>query len=193
MLIERFAPHPDAIERHHLHIDAPKELVYAALWRTDFGASIVTKTLMRLRSLPSLLLRTGHAPTPPRVLDLEAMMGTAFGKLDEKPGEEIVLGVSGRFWRPTGNLLPFHRSDFDGPVASGTARGVWNFHVSGEDGGTRLFTETRVVCGDPASRRKFLAYWMVIRPFSGWIRLVMLRAVAAECASMRKRGPHAGG
>jgi hypothetical protein len=60
----------------------------------------------------------------------------------------------------------------------GFARGVWNFSVSdGQDGQTVLRTETRVVCGDAASRQKFLAYWLVVRPFSGLIRLIMLRTV----------------
>jgi hypothetical protein len=43
-------------------------------------------------------------------------------------------------------------------------------------------TETRIVCTDEASRRAFLRYWRVIRPFSGLIRLEMLRLLrnAAE-------------
>jgi len=47
---------------------------------------------------------------------------------------------------------------------------------------TILSTETRVTCGDAASRRKFLLYWSVIRPFSGLIRILLLRALrdAAE-------------
>ena len=89
-----------------------------------------------------------------------------------------MLGVTGRFWRPTGNLSPFHRPDFDLPVPAGMARGVWNFSVSERGNGqTTLSTETRVICGDPASRRKFLAYWVIVRPFSGLIRLIMLRRV----------------
>ena len=77
----------------------------------------------------------------------------------------------------------FKRSDFDHPVPAGFARGVWNFSLSeGLEGQTILQTETRVICGDSASRRKFLAYWFVVRPFSGLIRLIMLRNVrrAAE-------------
>jgi hypothetical protein len=48
-------------------------------------------------------------------------------------------------------------------------------------GRTVLTTETRVACGDPASRAKFRAYWTVVRPFSGLIRILMLRAVRREC------------
>jgi hypothetical protein len=47
-----------------------------------------------------------------------------------------------------------------------------------------LSTETRVACGDAASRAKFRVYWTFVRPFSGLIRIVMLRAVrrAAEAS-----------
>ena len=43
--------------------------------------------------------------------------------------------------------------------------------------GTTLSTETRVLATDEASRRAFRRYWLVIRPFSGLIRRVWLRAI----------------
>ena len=60
----------------------------------------------------------------------------------------------------------------------GRAHAVWNFRVlpRGEQGSV-LSTETRVTCGDPASRARFSRYWLVVRPFSGLIRIVMLRAI----------------
>jgi len=42
-------------------------------------------------------------------------------------------------------------------------------------------TETRIRCTDDASRRAFLRYWRVIRPFSGLIRMEMLRSI--RCAA----------
>ena len=41
-----------------------------------------------------------------------------------------------------------------------------------------LSTETRVVLTDEESRRAFRRYWLVIRPWSGLIRRVWLRAIA---------------
>jgi hypothetical protein len=43
-------------------------------------------------------------------------------------------------------------------------------------GESSLSTETRVHVADPAARRKFRRYWRVIRPFSGLIRILFLRA-----------------
>jgi hypothetical protein len=45
-----------------------------------------------------------------------------------------------------------------------------------EGKGARLETETRVFLTDAAARRRFDAYWIVVRPFSGLIRRRWLRA-----------------
>ncbi len=59
---------------------------------------------------------------------------------------------------------------------------VWNFTVQEAAANrTTLSTETRITCGDETSRLKFRAYWLFVRPFSGLIRLVMLRAVRHAC------------
>jgi hypothetical protein len=182
MLIDRFLREYDHTEIHRIEIDAPPDVVYDAVWRTDIGSSLVVRGLLALRSVPKLL--TG-APLPARAsFRLETLLGAGFGLLAEEKGKEVVLGVNGRFWRPVDNLLPFDRDDFDRPVPAGTARGVWNFSTTEvRPGRTELTTETRVACGDDASRRKFAAYWTFVRPFSGLIRILMLRAVARECGT----------
>jgi hypothetical protein len=109
---------------------------------------------------------------------LQRIIDRGFGLLAEETGREILLGVAGRFWRPTGNVEPFDRDSFSRPVPPGMARGLWNFKVvAAGDRETILSTETRVTCGDPASRRRFRLYWLVIRPFSGLVRIIMLRAI----------------
>ena len=176
MLIDSFAPNPEVVETHSIDIAASREVVYRALWTTDIGGSIVIKLLLALRSLPEFVLH-GSRPRNSEV-NLQTLIDSGFGVLVEKPGEEIVLGVTGRFWRPTGNLSPFRRKDFDQPLPPGIARAVWNFSVSeSRNGFTTLSTETRVTCGDVASRRKFRLYWFFVRPFSGLIRRLMLRSV----------------
>ena len=177
MLIDSFAPSPDAVETHSIVINASTEEVARALWTTDLGASLIIKLLLGLRSLPEFILRRGPVPPRKRAITLQTIVDSGFGILAKEP-EEIVLGVTGRFWRPTGNLLSFKREDFDHPVPPGLARGIWNFTVrEDKPGRTILTTETRVICGDDVSRRKFHIYWLFVRPFSGLIRRLMLRAV----------------
>ncbi len=60
----------------------------------------------------------------------------------------------------------------------GYAKAVWDFRLTPEAGGTRLSTETRINCTDAASRRRFRLYWRIVGPFSGLIRIALLRAVA---------------
>lgn len=187
-LIESFVPNPDAVEVHQIEIAASCETVYRALWTANLGGSLIVRGLMALRSLPEWVLQPKHRRRLPQQVTLHTLMEAGFGQLAEEPGREIVFGIAGRFWRPLGNLLPFRAEDFQGPVPSGLARAVWNFAVQETSTGqTLLSTETRVVCGDPASRAKFRAYWVIVRPFSGLIRLLMLRAVrrAAEGPGVR--------
>jgi hypothetical protein len=181
MLIDSFAPNPDAVETHRIHINASPNVVYRALRTADLGSSLVIKFLLALRSLPEFILHPRKPPPRDRRITLQTLIDVGFGVLAEQPGKEIVLGVSGKFWRPTGNLSPFNRVDFDAALPAGRPRAVWNFHVEGADDQTTLSTETRVVCGDRDSRRKFRAYWFFVRPFSGLIRRLMLRAVRRDC------------
>jgi hypothetical protein len=181
MLIESFAPNPDAVETHRITIAASCEAVYQALWTTDLGDSLVMRGLLALRSLPERVLHPGRR-RPPQQVTLHSVLEAGFGRLAEEPGGEIVLGIAGRFWRPSGNLLPFRPEHFQGPVPPGVARAVWNFTVQEADAGrTLLSTETRVVCGDTGSRWKFRAYWLLVRPFSGLTRRLMLKAVRRAC------------
>jgi hypothetical protein len=185
MLIESFAPNPDAVETHRLEIVASGAAVYQALWTTDLGSSPVVKGLLALRSLPEVLLAPKRRHRWSQKVTLHTLSEVGFGLLAEEPGQEVVLGITGRFWRPTGNLLPFRHEHFLGPVPRGLARAVWNFTVQEAAAGrTLLSTETRITCGDAASRRKFRLYWLVVRPFSGLIRLLMLRAVRRACAGV---------
>lgn len=182
MLINSFAPKPDATEIHKIEISASCEVVYQALWTADIGNSSVIKGLLALRSLPSFILSRECRPRAHRKITLQTLIEAGFGRLAEEPGREIVLGITGRFWRPTGNTLPFKQEDFIGAVPAGLARAVWNFSVqSSAAERTILTTETRITCGDEASRMKFRAYWLLVRPFSGLIRMVMLRAIRRAC------------
>ena len=182
MQLPSFVPEPDAQEVHRIGIAAAPEAVYEALWSVDFGGLPVVRGLMALRALPARILRPGSCAPGRRRATLHTLLEMGFGKLAEQPGREVVLGLTGRFWRPTGNVLPFRAEDFAGPVPPGLARAAWNFAVEEQrPGHTVLSTETRVVCGDAASRRRFRAYWLVVRPFSGLIRRAMLRAVKRAC------------
>lgn len=101
--------------------------------------------------------------------------------LDEKPNEEIVIGIIGKFWQLTGNIQhisPEHFVEFE---ERGFAKAAWNFFLKPEGvNKTLLTTETRIHCSDESSRRKFKRYWAFIGPFSGIIRKEMLRIIKRD-------------
>lgn len=165
MLIDDWMPLYHAVERHAIGVDAPTEATLAAVSGTDLAESAVVRWLFRLRGLPSRTVR---------LADMERL---GFARLAEDAGREVVYGLVGRFWRPTGGLVatgPEHFRTFDEP---GYAMAAWSFHATTDParGGAVLATETRIGCTDRASRRWFGLYWAVVAPFSGWTRREMLR------------------
>jgi hypothetical protein len=186
VLIEKYAPTADASELHRIEIEADVQSVYQCLWSADLAGSAIIKTLMGLRALPALLLHPTSLHLKQsrwrRTITMQSLIDSGFAKLAEDPGRELVLGIVGRFWRPTGNVSPYDETNFNGPVPVGLARAIWNFHLQQSGPGrTMLSTETRVVCGDAASRAKFRTYWLFVRPFSGLIRRLMLNSVKRKC------------
>src|SRR5437660_8454754 len=70
---------------------------------------------------------------------LDGMLSEGFTLLEERPGEELVLGTVGRFWRARGELCATSPVRFRAPAPSGTAKAAWNFEVGiRADGGTDL-------------------------------------------------------
>ena len=104
-----------------------------------------------------------------------------FVVLAERAPEELLIGVQGRFWTLTGQLEPLDAAAARLPVPAGRARAGWNFTTEPlPDGGTLLATETRIVCADAATRRRFLWYWRVIQPGSELIRRAVLSRIRRE-------------
>ncbi|HEY8559590.1 MAG TPA: hypothetical protein VIL74_04240 [Pyrinomonadaceae bacterium] len=168
MLIDEFLPVYNFSERHEIKIRASAADVYAAVGSTDFNESWIIWSLLGLRGLAF-----GNASKKMTLRDAF----DNFSVLDEKPDEEILLGLAGKFWTPTGCLQKIDAGNFKDFNEKGFAKAAWSFSVSETGGETLLKTETRVRCLDEASRQSFALYWGVIKPFSGVIREEMLRLI----------------
>lgn len=176
MLIDRFLPHGDFAERHEIAVAASPERTWAAVRALDLRDDAVIRTVLRIRGIPVAGKLT---------LDEAPRLG--FMLLGEEPGVEVVVGVVGRFWRPTGNIHRIDPERFTRFDDAGFAKAAWNFRViSKAPGRCLVVTHTRIVCTDAVAKRKMGRYWMLIRPFSGWIRLRALSLIkrAAERDSM---------
>ena len=148
MLIDDYLPSFDVVERHQTKILAPPSRVFAALRTTDFSSSRVTGVLLALRALPAALARGlgSRAPQRRRSARLDDFLDHGFAILDERPNEELLIGVVGRFWTPAGGLVPTDARRFREPLAKGLAQGAWNFSIVPDGAGCVLRTETRVRC-----------------------------------------------
>jgi hypothetical protein len=191
-LLDRWLPEFDVSKRYGVTIGAPRERVYDELLRYDFGDSIVTTVLMGLRGYGSRRKRTSASQGSSLKERLDRF---AFTLLDEEPGEELVFGLAGKFWRPDGGFRRLSREEFAAFAEPGFAKAAWNVRVGGSGlhlphGGSglhlphcELSTETRVLCLGEDARRKFLLYWRLVEPFSGAIRWSLLRGVRRAATS----------
>ena len=148
--LDAFLPSYEFAARYGITIDAEARVAEQAVRDVTFREVPVVRMLLLLRGLG-----TGRADQ--KVLAAMARRGSV---LDDVPGEGVVLGVRGRFWRVRGGG--------DEPEASP----VVDFRANGGS----LTTETRVHLPDGVSRRRFAPYWRAVGPFSGVTRKQILRA-----------------
>jgi hypothetical protein len=182
--IDYWMPTYDFAECHEIRTRTATESVYQAIRAADFGRHSIFKLLLGLRALPHLLLNPSNAGqtasglTHSSKLTLDLFFRNGFVMLEERQGQEMVIGLTGRFWRPTGGIVRTDPAEFRLPTPEGAVKAAWNFTVRrATDGSCLLTTENRIWCPDTASRRWFRAYWTVIRPFSGLLRRIMLREI----------------
>jgi hypothetical protein len=148
--LDAFLPSYEFATRHEVAVDADPARADRALRELTFKEVPLVRGLMFLRGL-------GARRAEEKVLATMVPRATV---LEDVPGEGVILTLTGQFWRLRGR------------GAEPPATAVVDFRVLPG----ALTTETRVHVPDAASRRKFARYWRVVRPFSGLIRVVVLRA-----------------
>lgn len=171
MLLEKFLPQYTHRTQHTILIKASREKIVPLIDELDLSGSAVIRFLFWLRGMP------------PRMLNKAGLNREKFIEL-EKTDHELVLGLIGQFWKPSGNLQHFKPQDFLTFHQPGFVKAAWNFRLIERSADTfTLETETRIYCTDEWSRRKFARYWFFIRPFSGWVRKEMLRTIKNKAES----------
>ena len=178
---------PDArySERHRLVVDAPIDRVWRECLDVRPSDIAVLGPLLALRKLPAHLRRRGNEPVGRdgrSLLDVFEREGFVSLRRDERPHDgtaSVVMGAAGRFWSPSSNQpIPFPDADafvsFDEP---GNAKTAFSLVATARDGRTEAVTRTVVDGTDARARRRFGAYWALIRLPSGLIRRSWLAAI----------------
>lgn len=161
-------------EEHHRIVDAPVQSCWDVLHDLRWSELTITRPLYAVRTLG----RAEGSPLDPARRIVEAPSPGA--PVHEEPPTYSTSGMIGRPWRNAAR----------GPAVDGLAA-LAGFAESGwlkygmdwsltDLGDGRTLVETRTLCEatDASARRAFPAYWALIRPFSGLIRVDVLAALA---------------
>jgi hypothetical protein len=169
--IDRWLP-PGArrLEHHSIVVGAEPRAALAAIGAVRLRDVPIVGALFTLRGIPHRADAT-----------LLEFFGTSpFLILEEEPGRELVFGVVGPFWQlRRGRLpprIPATPAEFRAALAEGRMAAVGNFRVEPTEDGSRLWTETWGWVPGSVEATAFTAYWMLVGPFSAWIRRLLLRA-----------------
>lgn len=174
MLIDEFLSEYDFEEKHSIAIHADAATVYEAAQNVNFGESWIVRMLLTLRGMSA------------DALTLRNLSYSKFRILGERPASELLIGLAGKFWTPWGDLQDVNSDNFNAFDKTGYAKAVWNFSLDPYGDATRLTTETRIKCLDDGSRRSFGFYWTFVQPFSGIIRMEMLRAIKRKAEQVTR-------
>ena len=170
MTLNQAMPRFDVQAKHEILINAPATDVYSVLKTTNLSRSFIIRALLWLRS-------AGNAP---KRLCLQQFWERDFLLLEDRPNQEIILGLVGRFWIPRPDLIRIPPADFASYSNPRYGKVGFNFAITTQGSQTLLTTQTRILCTSPQTRRLFRLYWTVVGPFSGLIRKEMLRLIKAD-------------
>lgn len=186
-LIQHFLPRPRHVEVHRIAVNAPPEEAWSVARHFD-GATIPwVRFLFDLRTFPDRL----HGSEVPLAKDSGlgvddiASHGHGFMLLEERPGEEVVVGAIGQFWHlniPFTDVPPAAFARFAKP---GWGKVAWCIRVEPRDDGSWVTLELRVTATDDVSWRKQTAYFRIIGPFSHLIRTSAMAHLEAQLGKAR--------
>jgi hypothetical protein len=181
MLIESAMPRFDTVIAEHVVVAADPTTTFHAARTLDL-LTVRTPLLaasMWIRGLPERWSGKAAPPLPRLVVADGGLPGWLV--LAERPDREIAFGAVGRFWQPVIEWRDVIQADFTGFAEPGWGKIAANFSVLPYGGNSTLLSyECRTVTTDPESRRRFLRYWWLVRPFVGHIMRATLNQIKAN-------------
>ncbi|HMC36666.1 MAG TPA: ABC transporter ATP-binding protein, partial [Actinomycetota bacterium] len=182
VLLDRIMPEYQFCDTQALLAETHATRVYAALASTTPAELRMLKVLMGLRASPekSVERQRGLSGIEPL---FERFKRAGFLVLGVERNRELVVGTVCQPWRFLGDTIvaPVQTmEDFVAFCQPGFAKMATSFRL--EDAarphqGLHLSVETRVWIADQGTRRRFSAYWLVMRPTSRRIRREWLHRI----------------
>jgi hypothetical protein len=172
MLVDEFMPVYDISDAVATVVHADTTGTWDALMEVDLVKVGRSKPLIgvlgALRMLPEIASDLLHGERPPAAPDRLSLrdltdapwQNGGWTLLEERPGEEIALGLVGKFWRPVISYVGVSSADFKQFSEPGYAKHVYSLGVRELDDGTTLLRgEMRVATTDEHARGWFRRYW----------------------------------
>ena len=195
-LVDELLPVYDVSDAVAVTVHADPAATWTALMAADLVEVGRRKPLIgalgALRALPELATHLLHGESPPaapprlRLRDLADLPRSAGGwtLLAERPGEEIALGLVGRFWRPVIEYADVPAPAFTAFSEPGWAKTVYDLSVRPlDDGRTLLAGVMRTATTDECARRWFGRYWTLGVGSGAHVLVGGLLAAVAEDAT----------
>jgi hypothetical protein len=171
-LAEAFLPVYDVSDAVATVVNADVDTTWRSLLATDLievgRRRPMVAVLGALRALPEVagqILKGGRPAPPPKPMTLESLTRLPLGDggwtlLGELPGEEIALGLVGKFWRPVIEFAPVDQAEFVDFSEPGYAKTVYSLSVRALDPRRTLLSGLmRTATTDEHARRWFRRYW----------------------------------
>ncbi len=171
-LVDELLPVFDVSDELAVVVEASTARTWNALMSADLievgRRRPLVATLGALRVLPEIVAHLLHGETPPAaparltLRDTTELPANGGGwiLLGERPGEELALGLVGKFWRPVIQYADVDADQFTAFGVPGWAKTVYSLSVTAIDGEhTLLRAVMRTATTDKQARRWFRRYW----------------------------------
>ena len=177
-LLDRFIPSPEILERHHIDVAAPAEVVMEAARRLTLLESPVVRAIFKMREL-ALGGEPDSREHPGGLLEQARSIGWVV--LAERLDREIVLGAVTMPWVANPVFRSIPAGEFEAFREPGYVKIVWSLRADPVDSGHTVFhTETRASTTDVDAQRRFRRYWSFVAPGVELIRVAMLKAIRKD-------------
>jgi hypothetical protein len=178
LLLDRFMPTFEVVDRHQVEIAAPAAVTLAVAGEMDLSRSPIVRAIFKGREV--LLGATPDEAVRPRGL-LAQMQSLGWAVLAEVPGREIVVGAVTRPWEANVTFRAIPPEAFATFSEPDYVKIAWTLRADPLGADRSVFrTETRAVATDARARARFRTYWAFLSPGIVIIRRAMLQPLKAE-------------